>query len=111
MVSRRFPDRLRLASQAVHDRGSPRRRRAPSRSRGLHHAHVEPRVVGSNPTPALGSYHRGSPEARTREGRSMMKRFIVGMFILGGIIAAAMVIMRRRAESDVGWDEFVSDTS
>jgi hypothetical protein len=41
----------------------------------------------------------------------MMKRFIIGMLILGGIIAAAAVIMKRRSGSDVGWDEFARDTS
>ena len=40
-----------------------------------------------------------------------MKRFFIGMLILGGIIAAAAVIMKRRSGSDVSWDEFARDTS
>ena len=40
-----------------------------------------------------------------------MKRFIIGMLILGGIIAAAAVIMKRRSGPDVAWDEFARDTS
>ena len=40
-----------------------------------------------------------------------MKRFIIGMLILGGIIAAAAVIMKRRSGPDVSWDEFARDTS
>jgi hypothetical protein len=41
----------------------------------------------------------------------MLKRFIIGMLILGGIIAAAAFIMRRRSESEVGWNELERDTS
>src|SRR5262249_46562510 len=57
------------------------------------------------------SYHRERPEARTREGRSMMKRFIIGMLILGGIIATAAVIMKRRSGAGVGLGGVVSDTA
>lgn len=40
-----------------------------------------------------------------------MKRFIIGILILGGIVAAAAVIMKLRSGSDVSWDEFAHDTS
>jgi len=60
---------------------------------------------------SVRSYHPEGHVNRAREGRSMMKRFIIGMLILGGIIAAAAVIMKRRSGSDVSWDEFARDTS
>jgi gas vesicle protein len=60
---------------------------------------------------SVRSYYPERPVNRAREGRSMMKRFFIGMLILGGIIAAAAVFMKRRSGSDVSWDEFARDTS
>jgi gas vesicle protein len=44
------------------------------------------------------------------KGESMMRRFIIGMLILGGIIAAVAFVMKRRSASDAGWDEFAQDS-
>src|SRR6478672_9628099 len=39
-----------------------------------------------------------------------MKRFIVGLLILGAVVAVVATIMKRRSGSDVGWDEFAQDS-
>ena len=38
-----------------------------------------------------------------------MKRFIVGLLILGAILAVVAAIMRRQSGSDAGWDELTRD--
>src|SRR6476646_3087779 len=79
--------------------------------RSRHHPWVTRSRWTPTSPPAVWSYHRDRSLNRAREGRSMMKRFFIGMLILGGIIAAAAVIMKRRSGSDVSWDEFARDTS
>ena len=39
-----------------------------------------------------------------------MKRFIIGLLILGAIVAVVATARKRRSGSDVGWDELASDT-
>jgi gas vesicle protein len=40
-----------------------------------------------------------------------MKRFIIGLLIVGGVIAAVALIVRKRSGSDVDeWDSFADDT-
>src|SRR4029077_9250990 len=79
--------------------------------RSRHHPWVTRSRWTPTSPPAVWSYHRDRSLNRAREGRSMMKRFFIGMLILGGIIAAAAVVMKRRSGSDVSWDEFARDTS
>jgi hypothetical protein len=38
-----------------------------------------------------------------------MKRFIIGLLVLGAIVAVVASIMKRRSGSDVGWDELTQD--
>lgn len=40
-----------------------------------------------------------------------MKRFVIGLLVVGGIIAAIALIIRRRSGSDLDeWDSFAGDT-
>jgi hypothetical protein len=39
-----------------------------------------------------------------------MKRFIIGLLVLGAIVAVVAAIMKRRSGSDMSWDEFGQDT-
>jgi len=39
-----------------------------------------------------------------------MKRFIIGLLVLGAIVAVVAAIMKRQSGSDMSWDEFAQDT-
>ena len=39
-----------------------------------------------------------------------MKRFIIGLLVLGAIVAVVAAIMKHRSGSDMSWDEFAQDT-
>jgi hypothetical protein len=39
-----------------------------------------------------------------------MKRFIVGLLVLGAVVAVVAAIMKRRSGSDMSWDEFAQDS-
>jgi len=39
-----------------------------------------------------------------------MKRFIIGLLVLGAIVAVVAAIMKRRSGSDMSWDEFAQDS-
>jgi gas vesicle protein len=39
-----------------------------------------------------------------------MRRFIIGLLVLGAVVAVVAAIMKRRSGSEMGWDELAQDS-